>query len=241
MIQKLQSKNCNSCAGQIPKHASKCQHCGSFQNWRRHLDFGNAFLALLVALVSVVGFTIPIVQKALTPNDSIVSVRFIDRTDVSFPLIVTNDGDRPAVFEEDVGIRLYFVNKQGKKSDHVLMLTLNDVNGSRDSLIIPAKSNKIFYFFVSPSQPIGDFFPKMEKDWDRMHGCLLNIKKCTLSGSFINFQGSKEQYEITVFDAKKPPKKNYGNDIMWKIFNAIGISVKVPNIDDLQKQNPKPP
>lgn len=46
-------KECVVCADTIPQKAAKCRHCGSFQNFRRHFDFGNTALALLVALVSV--------------------------------------------------------------------------------------------------------------------------------------------------------------------------------------------
>jgi hypothetical protein len=242
MIQKLQSKNCKSCAGQIPKHAAKCQHCGSFQNWRRHLDFGNTFLALLVALISVTGSTIPIVQKTLTPDDSKVSVRYIDRNDVSFPLIVTNDGDRPAVIDGGAGIKLEFINRQGVKSEHALLLGLD--GGGRNSLIIPAKSSKFFYYFVRPNQGLDYIYPNMEKDWDRKHGGLVYLKKCKFFGSLINFQGSEEKYELTIYDANRPHKSMFGSNVMDEIFDASGVSIKIPNIDDMQKQrtqNSNPP
>ena len=51
------TKNCLVCASKIPANALKCTECGTYQNWRRHLDFGNTFLALIIALLSVISLS----------------------------------------------------------------------------------------------------------------------------------------------------------------------------------------
>ncbi|MDD2661587.1 MAG: hypothetical protein PHY54_18205 [Methylococcales bacterium] len=77
---------------QIPNTATKCQFCGGFQNWRSHLDNTNTLISLLLAFFSVLALTIPVIIKAFTPDNSDVSVYYIDRSDVSIPVIVANDG-----------------------------------------------------------------------------------------------------------------------------------------------------
>jgi hypothetical protein len=46
-------KNCLACSSPIPAKAKKCVKCGSHQDWRRHLDFGNTSIALLVAFLGL--------------------------------------------------------------------------------------------------------------------------------------------------------------------------------------------
>lgn len=46
-------RTCVICANEIPNLAQKCIHCGSYQNWRRHIDIGNTTSALLIALFTV--------------------------------------------------------------------------------------------------------------------------------------------------------------------------------------------
>ncbi len=52
-------KHCVACRQPIPTDSTKCFHCRSRQNWLRILDFGNSFLALMVALISVLSFSVP--------------------------------------------------------------------------------------------------------------------------------------------------------------------------------------
>jgi len=55
-VSKLQTNRvCKACGSEIPKTAIKCVHCNSYQNWRRHVSIGNSTLALIVALVAVLG------------------------------------------------------------------------------------------------------------------------------------------------------------------------------------------
>lgn len=44
---------CLVCAEPIKSSASKCKHCGSFQDFRRHVPFGNTALALIVAILAL--------------------------------------------------------------------------------------------------------------------------------------------------------------------------------------------
>ena len=45
--------HCLSCCEEIALQAKVCKHCGSYQDWRRHMSLSANVLALLIALVSV--------------------------------------------------------------------------------------------------------------------------------------------------------------------------------------------
>jgi hypothetical protein len=53
-----EKKSCLACSSPIPIGAIKCVDCGTYQTWRRHLDFGNTTLALVVAALGI-ATTIP--------------------------------------------------------------------------------------------------------------------------------------------------------------------------------------
>jgi len=69
---------CRFCHSEISHGASKCVVCGSFQNWRRHLQFSSTVLSLLVALVSVTALATPLLINVLTVQDSEISARVIE-------------------------------------------------------------------------------------------------------------------------------------------------------------------
>lgn len=61
---------CRVCKEEIKQGSNKCIHCGSFQDWRRYINFSNTVLALLVALASVLSWGIPAVKEALKADKS---------------------------------------------------------------------------------------------------------------------------------------------------------------------------
>jgi hypothetical protein len=87
------SANCVVCFEKIHPRAKKCIHCDSFQDWRRHINFGSTVLALLVALVSVLSLSIPVLKDALTiPNSKIIFSYQSVRNDV-INVIASNTGE----------------------------------------------------------------------------------------------------------------------------------------------------
>jgi len=73
----------------------KCKTCGSYQDFRRHLNFSSTVLALLVALASVLTFLIPILADLFTPDDSLVEVQYQGSQQDRAYFIATNSGVRP--------------------------------------------------------------------------------------------------------------------------------------------------
>jgi hypothetical protein len=91
------TKACVVCGEPINVAATKCIHCQSEQgHWIRRLGMSTSVLSLLVALVAVLGFAIPVVQKALSHDDSDLVFAY-QRTDKDgfISVLASNLGTRP--------------------------------------------------------------------------------------------------------------------------------------------------
>ncbi len=105
------SVKCKICKEKIHKYALKCTHCGSFQNWRRHLGLSTSFLSILVALISVLTVFITIFLDSTIKNDSDINASvinwqrtyFSDQSKLYQVLIVeifiTNSGKKPGAMK----------------------------------------------------------------------------------------------------------------------------------------------
>lgn len=89
-------KLCRICCEPIAVGARKCIHCDSFQDWRGNLGVSATVLSLLVALVSVLTASAPILTKTLTPERSDVAFAFQGANSDYLTLLVSNAGRRPA-------------------------------------------------------------------------------------------------------------------------------------------------
>lgn len=69
-------KRCKACGTLIFDQATKCSNCGSFQDWRSKLNLSTTFLSLIVALISVIALTIPIVRNEFIEPNSEIRVNF---------------------------------------------------------------------------------------------------------------------------------------------------------------------
>ena len=56
---------CFNCAETLPQAAKYCTHCSTYQDWRKYLPFSSTVLSLLVALLAVLGTTVPVIKTAL--------------------------------------------------------------------------------------------------------------------------------------------------------------------------------
>ncbi len=81
----------------MPAHAVKCTVCESFQDWRRSIPVNTTVLALLTALVSVIGATAPPLAKLVKGDYSHVVVKWAhDDTTGGVVLAAVNQGPMPA-------------------------------------------------------------------------------------------------------------------------------------------------
>ncbi len=87
---------CKQCCNAIPRGAHLCSHCNSYQDWRSWFSVSTTVLALLTALVSVLGIAVPAVINVLhsPKSDAILQLPSLDGT--TLRVVAINRGDAPA-------------------------------------------------------------------------------------------------------------------------------------------------
>jgi hypothetical protein len=121
----------------MPRGAVKCTKCDSYQNWFRGISLSATILALLTALVSVAGSTLPNLFSWIKSGDSRLAVSFAyDDDQGGFFLTATNDGDRVGSIAK-VTLTLPLLDKE-----HVFVATLDP---AYNPTVEPSKSQKIRY------------------------------------------------------------------------------------------------
>jgi hypothetical protein len=193
---KEKRRNCLVCSEQIAVDAKKCSHCGSFQGWRAYLSHGHTTLALLIALVSAVSVLIPIITKALRPDDSEINITYIDRVDTTIPLIASNHGNRPGVMSAGAILRIV-TGRQGDAADRDHILIATAMAGTRDDLLVPENSSKQFFFVVDSRQDIPDQMQELSTDLHDIN----SLKQCTVLVTYQDFSGKQEKIELPIFGA----------------------------------------
>jgi len=88
-------KLCLVCMKPMPARGRKCTECNSFQDWRRFLSFSTEILAMLIALCSVLGVTVPIFTNWLNRH-SHTQVRIVGASEDDLLVIVMNTGREPS-------------------------------------------------------------------------------------------------------------------------------------------------
>ena len=99
---------CIGCDEKISCNAKVCPTCGSFQNWRRHLNLGSAIVSLLVAFLSLIVVFISQVHNLKIPDSELTAftinvvgpIKYGDGSDhARFEVYVSNSGDRPGLIK----------------------------------------------------------------------------------------------------------------------------------------------
>lgn len=139
-----QTKVCCECSEPIRIEAKKCKTCGEYQDNRRFLAFSSTFLALLVALVSVISLSIPIVSQVFDAKDSQVNVLYQGAQNDKAYFLITNSGTRDGTVSY---VRLVLSNKikdYGEENRVVLRFEVPPVtiSGGKSQQIIVNLSGK---------------------------------------------------------------------------------------------------
>ena len=117
-----QVKRCIVCAEDIKNGAYTCIHCGSHQNWRRHLNFSQSILALVLAIMSVSTILIPNVAETFSTKDSNLTftVQAVDLGQIA--VLVSNTGSRPGSIR---GGRVSILDKSNPISPTFILVGLD--------------------------------------------------------------------------------------------------------------------
>lgn len=92
---KSKGNTCRVCNERIEIGAKKCIHCSSFQDWRRYLNLSSTMLALIVALISVLSISIPILKESFESENSYITILFQSASDEYLTFIGSNSGKYP--------------------------------------------------------------------------------------------------------------------------------------------------
>ena len=89
---------CFACMERLAPGATKCSHCGSFQNWRRYLGLSSVVLSLLVALISVSTVGISVFKDVIIPKRAELNILILKQEgELTFQLLVRNAGNAPGL------------------------------------------------------------------------------------------------------------------------------------------------
>lgn len=88
---------CIACKHPIPDGASKCSKCGSMQNAWRFLPFGQNSLALVIALVSVVGLVGERLYDLLKGEYTDIQMAPVATSPIGVTILASNSGTRAGV------------------------------------------------------------------------------------------------------------------------------------------------
>lgn len=128
---------CKQCRLSIPDGALLCSHCHSYQDWRGWFPVSQTVLALLTALIAVVGTTLPPIIKLFhTPrSEAYFATPALDGT--TLRIVVVNRGDAPATF---IRARM--------DSEYLAPATRIRLRNDADAIIPPG--NKLLTFDIIP-------------------------------------------------------------------------------------------
>ena len=132
---------CPLCREPIRIGARKCVQCKSDLGWRRFFTVSTPTLAILTALVSVLGSTVPVIKTALEPNNSDLHASYIGPVNAmasnKITLLVNNDGRKTgAVTQATLTIQL---PPDPKLGDRLMRIALH-LPGGDTPVFIPALS-----------------------------------------------------------------------------------------------------
>ncbi len=136
------SSYCKVCKEEIRGGARICTTCGSFQDWRRFMNISSSFLALIIALISVVSLATPVLKEALRPNDASVKFYLIGPTQTGSILATAyNEGGEPSFFSTTASVVM--TNKYG----HAILNYYCEIEGAEREVMTIEPDDIIDLYF----------------------------------------------------------------------------------------------
>jgi hypothetical protein len=89
-----ETKPCKVCGEAIKFAARKCIHCDSYQDWHAEIGMSSTMLSLLIALLSVLTISVPVVRDALTPAVSNLKFSYQGTASKIITVLIANTGIR---------------------------------------------------------------------------------------------------------------------------------------------------
>lgn len=128
---------CCDCKNPIHSGAKKCHHCGSYQNWIRHLNTFALFTGFSLTLLSI--WTIPFISGAFQSKQAEIATSIIAGESNKLEFMIANTGNQPAAITSieidskmSFGIGTWYLENQlaGSLLEPGQAKVLNASNGS---------------------------------------------------------------------------------------------------------------
>lgn len=196
--------NCKVCKEEIQEEALKCIHCGSFQNFRRHLNISTSILSLLVALVTVASVA-PFLWDSISTKESEFSINYLEKRDRSqgttkdflITLYISNTGERPGLIRNGqisykLGDLKFNINllMEGIKGDKSLL--------DQSTFEIDAGKSFVIDFMALPIPPDSLDMITLSKLESKPIELVRDVELDLAYISIINFDGSRNRKRITI-------------------------------------------
>jgi len=212
-----ETKVCVVCDVEIGRGAIKCPNCGTFQNWRRHLQFSTTVLSLLIALISVSALVLPTILDALFEGARLhVELdrwnghfsgggggkpgkysRGLTQFEITGVLMVSNSGNRDA-YLRSVRIELRLVDGPsgltigGESSPLPFTKTIQGEIAS--GMDIAAGS--IYFAEFKVFDDIGVSYPVTDKEWNAHKKFPLDFTGSKIVVELVRHDLSKEEFSV---------------------------------------------
>lgn len=128
---------CKQCFNPIPTGARICPKCNSYQDWRSFVPFSTTALALMTALISVLGIAAPVFYKIVHKEKSQATLTMPSVDGTTLRVIAVNKGDAPASI-----IRAWV------DSDYLAPATKVRIRNDTDAIIL--SGSKLITFDIIP-------------------------------------------------------------------------------------------
>lgn len=150
---------CPICRELIFRGAKLCIHCKSDLTWKRYLSISNTTLALLTALIAVVGTVGPQLQRMYFGENSRLTAAVLGEAPESglISVLVTNEGTRPGyVGKSSLILPIIFYDDEAAKSgvdvQSEMYLSLDLVDGNKSP--VESKTSREVLFRIRPDDDV---------------------------------------------------------------------------------------
>lgn len=139
------SKECIYCRSEIHDKAVKCKECDGYQNWRKYLNFSSNILSLLIALISVLTMSIPIIINEVKSDSSRITFNIIEEPKFTAKVQDYGDGlnvERFSTIKYNINFPILIANS-GNKSGFLYRVEASVKDGHGKLDLFPRKDNTI--------------------------------------------------------------------------------------------------
>jgi len=183
-------KECTFCRKELNENARKCQYCGEFQNWKRHLHNVNITFAIIIAILTLL--TAKPLVEFFKEKRADIKVSILSGSHSNIEFLIANIGNRPAAVTQ-IEIRSKDPNKKLSITYYLANHLGNTLLEPGQATVLTGKNGGIIPGFIPHEIRIG----------------AMNNKDCNLVVDYVQLNGNKESlhYPFSCFRLSSSAQK----------------------------------